>query len=219
MRRLFVIPLFGSVFVLLAALSGCAGLGVQSPFGNDPLTGGTDTSTSALLNVPVPAGFQRYSSHGFSRLNASGGREGLETLRGNVDEGAAEQAMFSALRGTGWQLRLALRKGNRSIQAYSRDKELAVLVYRRQGMLTILEIWVGQRLPDGATLDLPGEDGGLNGSAELAGEEYGPLDPASAGPDAAAGSPAARSGGSVAPVPGAVETWGGSTPELEERAL
>ncbi|MDE5879255.1 MAG: hypothetical protein K2G99_04420 [Desulfovibrio sp.] len=187
-------------------LSGCASMGLENPFSSDPFTGGVDTSTSALLNVPLPAGFQRYASHGYSATTATGGREGLEVLRGNVNAGAAAMELFSALKSHGWQLRLALHKAEHMLEVYEKGGEMAVLTFRSQAVLTILEIWLGQRLPDGATLEMPVEshDEGESG-VELAGEEYGPLDE---------GGSSAPASGANAPAPGTVEQWG-----VEERSL
>ena len=53
MRRPLVII---ALLALLATLSGCATIGLENPFSNDPLTGGTDTTTSLLLGVPTPVG-------------------------------------------------------------------------------------------------------------------------------------------------------------------
>lgn len=140
MRRTLVTLALGLV---LAAAQGCASMGVSNPFSNDPLTGGADVTSSQLLNVPLPSGMQRYASHGYMNYGADGEREGLETLRGNVDASRAAQSMFTALQSQGWQLRLSQRKGDRSLYVYDKGNSLAVLAFRRQTVLTILEIWVG----------------------------------------------------------------------------
>ena len=206
MRRQLVISILALSLGALGLLSGCASMGLENPFANDPLTGGVDTATSSLLNVPLPAGLQRYSSHGYTVTNASGAREGLEVLRGHVNAGATAMELFSALRSHGWQLRLALHKDDHMLEVYEKGAEMAVLTFRSQAVLTILEIWVGQRLPDGAVLEMPAhtEDAG-EGGVELAGEEYGPLD----GSGVSEGAP-----GGSSPAPGTVEQWG-----VEERSL
>ena len=206
MRRQLVISILALSLGALGLLSGCASMGIENPFANDPLTGGVDTSTSSLLNVPLPAGLQRYSSHGYTATSASGAREGLEILRGHVNAGTTAMELFSALKSHGWQLRLALHKEDHMLQVYEKGAEMAVLTFRSQAVLTILEIWVGQRLPDGAALEMPvqTEDTGESG-VELAGEEYGPLDDAES---------SGSSSGASAPAPGTVEQWG-----VEERAL
>ena len=211
MRRQLVISILALLISAAGLLSGCASMGLENPFSNDPLTGGVDTTTSALLNVPLPAGFQRYASHGYSATNATGGREGLEVLRGNVSAGAAAMELFSALKSQGWQLRLALHKADHMLQVYEKGAEMAVLTFRSQAVLTILEIWLGQRLPDGATLEMPvHESGDDGGGVELPGEEYGPLDESGGNTEGAGAPPAGRN----APAPGTVEQWG-----VEERAL
>lgn len=187
-------------------LSGCASLGLENPFSSDPLTGGSDASTSALLNVPLPSGLQRYASHGYSAVGATGAREGLEVLRGRLNPGQAAMDLFSTLTSRGWQLRLALHKEDHLLQVYEKGTEMAVLNFRSQAMLTILEIWLGPRLPDGATLTLPvNPPPAREEVGELAGEEYGPL-----GESGASG--AGNSG--KAPAPGTVEQWG-----VQERTL
>ncbi|OXS28172.1 MAG: hypothetical protein BCS36_02870 [Desulfovibrio sp. MES5] len=164
MRRPLVII---ALLSLLATLPGCASIGLENPFSNDPLTGGTDTTTSLLLGVPTPAGMQRYGSHGFQDFGPGGGRQGLEVLRGKIDTGFAAQIMYSGLQGQGWQLRLALRKGARAVYVYDRGSTMAVLTFESQTLLTVLNIWVADRLPDGAPLpmqDAAGSSGGSGGS-------------------------------------------------------
>lgn len=193
MRRTLVTLALGLV---LAAAQGCASMGVGNPFSNDPLTGGADAASSQLLNVPLPTGMQRYASHGYMNYGADGEREGLETLRGNVAASQAAQSMFTALQSQGWQLRLSLRKGDRSLYVYDKGNSLAVLAFRRQTVLTILEIWAGSRLPDGSALSLPG---GADSGAELSGEEYAPL-----GNESGQSTPT--------PPPGTTEQWGAGAP-------
>ena len=184
MRRPLVII---ALLALLATLSGCASIGLENPFSNDPLTGGTDTTTSLLLGVPTPAGMQRYGSHGFQDFGPGGGRQGLEVLRGKVDTGFAAQIMYSGLQSQGWQLRLALRKGARAVYVYDRGATMAVLSFDSQTLLTVLNIWVADRLPDGSPLPMQdaagtgsasssgsGESGGMGGSGDAGGMNTSP---------------------------------------------
>ena len=60
--RLVILALLFALWVL----PGCGGIRVKGPFANDPLTGGMDTASSQLLDIRLPAGMQRYSSHGFT---------------------------------------------------------------------------------------------------------------------------------------------------------
>lgn len=209
MRRTLVTLALG---LLLATTQGCASMGVSSPFPNDPLTGGADAATSQLLDVPLPAGMQRYASHGYLAYGADGGREGLETLRGNVDAGQAAQTLFAAMQSQGWQLRLSLRKGNRAVYVYDKGNSMALLAFRRQTVMTIVEIWAGGRLPDGSGLSLPEAP-----TPELPGEQYPPLDSDGGHTDGA--------DNAAPPVPGTTEQWGGSNDGnadsggLQERSL
>lgn len=186
------------LFLLSSILYGCATLGIDIPYRNDPLTGGIDVSSSELLNIKLPAGLQRYPSHGFINVGENGEKEGLETFRGNINGVSANMALFDALHQANWQLLLSLRKGDRSIAIYGKDAKLALIALHRQGMLTILEIWAGRRLPEGSSLRLEQENYG-DAEKSFAPEEYGPLD-----------------GNSSDDKPGTVERWGG---KLEEREL
>ena len=190
----------------LGLVSGCAD-GLRNPFSNDPLTGGADVSTSRLLGVPTPAGMQRFPSHGYETAGTAGS-EGLEVLRGDADPGFAAQIMYTGLQGQGWQLRLALRKSGRAVYVYERGQSLAVLTLHRETLGTVLEIWTGARLPDGAALPAPAapEAGASNPAAEDAGSY-----------------PPGAGGMDTTPKPGAtVRTWGGGNSGsggLEERNL
>lgn len=181
-------------------LSACSYLGLENPFTNDPLTGGEDASTSILLNIRLPSGLQRYPSHGYIKTDANGNKEGLEIFRGNISATLASVDLFNALHAKDFELRLSLRKGDRWLALYQKKDEFAILTFHRQGLLTILQIWAGSRLPDGATLNFapvqPLED---DPQVELPGEEYGPLEEHESSKR-----------------PGAVEQWGSP---LEEREL
>ena len=186
------------VFALaFAAIQGCNGLGIRNPFSGDPLAGGSDAAASRLLDIPLPPGMERYSSHGYQTHGAYGGREGLESLRGNIDLSGTIQSLHASLGAQGWQLRISLRKGDRAVQLYERGNALALLNFRRQTVMTILEIWVGGRMPDGS---MPSLADGRDGQSAPEGD-----------------------GGFLRPVPGTVEQWGGasggSPDALQERAL
>ena len=168
MRRPLVILV---LLAVLATIQGCASMGLENPFSNDPFTGGTDAPTSQLLGVAAPAGMQRYASHGFQSFGPGGGRQGLEVLRGQVNTAFAAQIMYSGLQSQGWQLRLALRKGTRAVYVYDRGAAMAVLTFESQALLTIMNIWTGDRLPDGAPL--PMQDAADAAAAPPAGDSGG----------------------------------------------
>lgn len=162
-------------------LTSCSWIGLDSSYKNDPFTGGENVSYSSLLEIRLPAGLQLYSSHGFINKGSGEGAEGLEIYRGNISPALAAADLFNELHKNGWELRLSLRKGHRSAALYQKSGRLAILTTRSQGMLTILDIWAGSRLPDGAALSFeqggreePEDDG--ESYVELPGEEYGPLD-------------------------------------------
>ena len=210
MRRPLVII---ALLALLATLSGCATIGLENPFSNDPLTGGTDTTTSLLLGVPTPAGMQRYGYYQGRQqelqAGPGGGRQGLEVLRGKVDTGFAAQIMYSGLQSQGWQLRLALRKGTRAVYVYDRGATMAVLSFDSQTLLTVLNIWVADRLPDGSPLpmqdaagssgnaDGAGSSGGMGGSGDAGGMNTAPQggQPGRSGGTSGSGGSGGSSGG------------------------
>ena len=139
--------------LLSCALCGCAAF--ENLFSRDPLTGGVNAGASELLGCPVPGGMQLYPSHSVSGAGPTGAAEGLETYRGSMTPAAAGLAMHNNLKQAGWQLRLSLRGGNRYLYVYALGNRLAVVAIHTQGMLTIMEIWTGEALPDGSELSYP----------------------------------------------------------------
>lgn len=175
------------VFLVLL-LAGCA----DFAYNNDPLTGGIDSQSSSLAGIPMPAGWQFYPSHSYAEPGNAA--QGLETWRSSMDPQAAAMSFFNTLSQGAWQLRLFLRKSDRILCLYQKDGEYLVLSFRKQGMLTILEIWAGTALPDGS---LPVTQSALPADPlpEIVGEEF------PAGTD---------------PLP-QVEEWGNS--QVEEKIL
>lgn len=204
MRRPLVIL---AVTLLAALMAGCASMEISNPFTNDPLTGGVDAGTSQLLGVATPAGMQRFPTHGYQTTGA-GGAQGLEIFRGNVEMGFAAQIMFSGLQGQGWHLRMAQRKGTRSVYVYERGAALATLVIERETMGTVLAVWVADRMPDGATLPMQENAGASGYSGSGSGNSSGYSESTGGG-----------GGMNSAPKPGFTETWGGNQGGLQERNL
>lgn len=186
-----------ALFLVLTmlALPGCSYFGER-----DPLTGGADAPTSLLLDISLPRGLQRYPSHSFTASSSQGTREGLETLRGYVNASACAAALFNTLKSNGWQLRMSQRMGSRIFCLYQKGREYAALNLHLQGALTIVEIWRGPELADGASLSW-GQTGSYSNEEDypqISPEEYSPM-----GKE--------QEGG----YPGSVEHWGG----VEEREI
>lgn len=173
-------------------LTGCTALSFRSPFANDPLTGGVNSGTSQLLTLSVPPGMQLFPSHGGAAPEGGG----LEIYRGRVPPQQVAQYMYTGLSGQGWNLRLARRKGHRALYVYQRQSSLAVLTLEHTALGSLLCIWTGESLPDGATL--PNTDQPL------------PL------PDSPA--PFSEDVGVTQQAP-TVEPWGNTPDGLEERRL
>lgn len=155
--------------ILAFCLAACVVPG-QSVYLNDPLTGGRDSGTSQLLHIPLPASLQYYPSH--SKIEGGGRKEGLEVLRGHVDQDSCLAYFQTQLRQAGWQLRMRERAGDRAIQVYQKDNELVALTFHAQGMLTIVQIWAGPRFADNAISDFP--EASQEPLISLPGETFGP---------------------------------------------
>ena len=150
-----------AVTLLAALMAGCSTMEISNPFTNDPLTGGVDTGKSQLLAVSTPAGMQRFPTHGY-QVPGTGGTQGLEIFRGDVDMAFAAQAMYNGLQSQGWHLRQAQRKGIRGVYVYERGSSIATLTVEREAVGTVLAIWVADRMPDGAAFPMQ-ENSGASG--------------------------------------------------------
>lgn len=157
------------LLILPFALSACV-LPGQNVYTNDPLTGGKEAGMSQLLHIPLPAGLQYYPSH--SKISGGGRKEGLEALRGHVDRESCGSSFYASLKQAGWQLRMFERAGDRAIYIYQKENELAAIIFQAQGLLTIVQIWVGPRLADNAVIGEPRQE--EESYSSLPGEIFGP---------------------------------------------
>ena len=204
-----------AVTLLAALMAGCSTMEISNPFTNDPLTGGVDTGKSQLLAVSTPAGMQRFPTHGY-QVPGTGGTQGLEIFRGDVDMAFAAQVMYNGLQSQGWHLRQAQRKGVRGVYVYERGSSIATLTLEREAIGTVLAIWVADRMPDGATLPMQ-ENTGASG--------YGGGSGSSSSSSGGTGSYSESTGGgggmNSAPKPGFSESWGngGNKGGIQERNL
>ena len=204
-----------AVTLLATLMAGCSTMEISNPFTNDPLTGGVDTGKSQLLAVSTPAGMQRFPTHGY-QVPGTGGTQGLEIFRGDVDMAFAAQVMYNGLQSQGWHLRQAQRKGVRGVYVYERGSSIATLTVEREAIGTVLAIWVADRMPDGATLPMQ-ENTGASG--------YGGGSGSSSGSSGGTGSYSESTGGgggmNSAPKPGFSESWGGGGNKggIQERNL
>lgn len=202
-----------AVSLLATLMVGCASMDISNPFSNDPLTGGVDTGKSQLLAVSTPAGMQRFPTHGY-QVPGTGGTQGLEIFRGDVDMAYTAQVMFNGLQSQGWHLRMAQRKGVRGVYVYERGNSVATLTLQREAIGTVLAIWVADRMPDGATLPMQentgasGYGGGSGGSGSSGGGTSGYSESTGGG-----------GGMNSAPKPGTSESWGGNRGGIQERNL
>ena len=204
-----------AVTLLAALMAGCSTMEISNPFTNDPLTGGVDTGKSQLLAVSTPAGMQRFPPHGY-QVPGTGGTQGLEIFRGDVDMAFAAQAMYNGLQSQGWHLRQAQRKGIRGVYVYERGSSIATLTVEREAVGTVLAIWVADRMPDGAAFPMQENSGasGYGGGSGSSGSS------ASGGTSGYSESTGGGGGMNSAPKPGFSESWGGSNKGgIQERNL
>ena len=169
-----------------------------------------DAGKSQLLGVSIPAGMQRFPTHGYQTAG-TGGAQGLEIFRGDADMGFVAQIMFSGLQSQGWHLRMAQRKGVRGVYVYERGSTVATLTVERETVGTVLAIWVADRMPDGATLPMQENTGasGYGGGSNSGGS----------GTSGYSESTGGGGGMNSSPKPGFTETWGGNKGGLQERNL
>ena len=204
-----------AVTLLAALMAGCSTMEISNPFTNDPLTGGVDTGKSQLLAVSTPAGLQRFPTHGY-QVPGTGGTQGLEIFRGDVDIAFAAQAMYNGLQSQGWHLRQAQRKGIRGVYVYERGSSIATLTVEREAVGTVLAIWVADRMPDGAAFPMQENTGasGYGGGSGSSGSS------ANGGTSGYSESTGGGGGMNSAPKPGFSESWGGSNKGgIQERNL
>ena len=204
-----------AVTLLAALMAGCSTMEISNPFTNDPLTGGVDTGKSQLLAVSTPAGMQRFPTHGY-QVPGTGGTQGLEIFRGDVDIAFAAQAMYNGLQSQGWHLRQAQRKGIRGVYVYERGSSIATLTVEREAVGTVLAIWVADRMPDGAAFPMQENSGasGYGGGSGSSGSS------ASGGTSGYSESTGGGGGMNSAPKPGFSESWGSSNKGgIQERNL
>ena len=202
-----------AVTLLAALMAGCSTMEISNPFTNDPLTGGVDSGKSQLLAVSTPAGMQRFPTHGY-QVPGTGGTQGLEIFRGDVEMGFAAQTMYTGLQGQGWHLRMAQRKGVRGVYVYERGSSIATLTIEREAIGTVLAIWVADRMPDGATLPMQ-ENTGASGYGGGSGSSSG----AGGGTSGFSESTGGGGGMNSAPKPGFSESWGSNKGGIQERNL
>lgn len=93
---------------------------------------------------------------------------------------------------------------------YESQTRMAVIRISSQAMLSLLEIWVGSRLPDGSPLNIPVAPPSSGGFASS------PSSPDSGGFEPE-GTP--QDWGGSSPAPSSSGGWGGGSGGLEERPL
>lgn len=161
------------IFFLIFGLniSGCSYFGGTSSSNSDPFTGGVNTSNSALLDIPLPAGLQIYPGHGFKKSPT----EGLEILRGYININTASAVFFQNLKNQGWELKTALQNKQKAFYLYQKNNEYSAVIFYPQGALTIIELWRGQELPPGSQIQTVPYEEDDTSAPSLVPDEYGPL--------------------------------------------
>ncbi|MCI7508145.1 hypothetical protein [Desulfovibrio piger] len=147
MRRLLVTLILG---VSLASAAGCADLGISNPFESTPTA-----ASSQLLGISLPAGMELSTQHCARTTGSDGQPQGMETAYGQADRMQVAQSLFNNMQGSGWNLRMSLRKADRIMLAFENGNRLAVIsLYSQTVYSCVAEIWVSEKLADGSTLNL-----------------------------------------------------------------
>ena len=222
MRRLLVTLILG---VSLASAGGCADLGISNPFESTPTA-----ASSQLFGISLPAGMELSTQHCARTTGSDGQPQGMETAYGQADRMQVAQSLFNNMQGSGWNLRMSLRKADRIMLAFENGNRLAVIsLYSQTVYSCVAEIWVSEKLADGSSLNLlplrgegsqnSGGFGGFGGSSD--GASGGGFE--SNGP-ATGGGFETPDGGSTPPPVGTSESWGSSSggssgSGLQERLL
>lgn len=141
-----------TLVILLAlaavALSGCA---VQdlNPFSTRSLNPG-EVVYSQFSDVPVPREMTTDQKRSFISYSQDGSKNGLETLEGGFDLISLTRGMINNMMRDGWSLRATSSGANRHMQLYERDNRYALLYFYEQTASTAMEVWVSNRLAEGA---------------------------------------------------------------------
>ena len=147
MRRLLVTLILG---VSLASAAGCADLGISNPFESTPTA-----ASSQLLGISLPAGMELSTQHCARTTGSDGQPQGMETAYGQADRMQVAQSLFNNMQGSGWNLRMSLRKADRIMLAFENGNRLAVIsLYSQTVYSCVAEIWVSEKLADGSSLNL-----------------------------------------------------------------
>ena len=135
MRRLLVTLILG---VSLASAAGCADLGISNPFESTPTA-----ASSQLLGISLPAGMELSTQHCARTTGSDGQPQGMETAYGQADRMQVAQSLFNNMQGSGWNLRMSLRKADRIMLAFENGNRLAVIsLYSQTVYSCVAEIWV-----------------------------------------------------------------------------
>ena len=147
MRRLLVTLILGGS---LASAAGCADLGISNPFESTPTA-----ASSQLLGISLPAGMELSTQHCARTTGSDGQPQGMETAYGQADRMQVAQSLFNNMQGSGWNLRMSLRKADRIMLAFENGNRLAVIsLYSQTVYSCVAEIWVSEKLADGSSLNL-----------------------------------------------------------------
>ena len=151
---------FLCLLILTFVVSGCTS--VMDTFKKSP-TNVSDVYYDEFLDIPIPTPMKVDREQSMVSVTTSGEKTGLVTVSGDVEIQSLTTAMIHNMAQQGWSLRSMIR-GNRILEIFEKQNRLAVLYFYPTTFSVSMEMWVGQRLADGAMNVVPSLDTELNTS-------------------------------------------------------
>ena len=137
---------FVCVLALTLTLSGCANL-------LDSLHSSSSSSSEVYFDefsdIPIPSAMKVDRKRSMVTATSEGVKTGVVTVSGDVEKLSLTTAMIHNMTQQGWTLRGMVR-GNRTIEIFEKGNRFAVCCVYDQTITAAMELWVVQRLADGA---------------------------------------------------------------------
>jgi len=110
-----------------------------------------DVYTDEFIDIPLPQSMEVDRRNSMISVTGEGTKTGLVTATGNVDKVSLSTAMIENMVKNGWEPRGMVR-GIRIMELFEKGNLFAVLNIYDKPASVALELWVGQRLIDGAMM-------------------------------------------------------------------
>lgn len=156
-------------------LQGCAGSEISNPFESPPPANVNEIYFGAFADIPIPRDMELDAKRNFTVPSPNGTSLGMQGFEGRLDPQSLTRAMVYNMGNKGWVLR-SITQGQRSLLLFEKSDRFANVLVSDMKSYSSLEVWVSQRLHEGAAASLfpaqpmaaPSGDGGApvyNGNA------------------------------------------------------